>query len=275
MSAVSYTKIGFNVAHRPLYTLRQAHLHMDIEILLMERGQSEHEFGGGHFVCRPGELVVHWAGIPHRCVRATPDVSCFLIHLPLSWLLAWSLPTTFIRQLMEGHLFTLDAEKTGAWSDRMREWCQSDQNAGTRGEHCILLELEALMWRLCRSLSRSPDTSAAPSGGDAARHELPYRLALFVTERYREKLTACEIGTFAGVHPNHAMRVFSNTYGLSLWAYIGRLRMAHAEYLLRYSDQTVVAIAFESGFRSVGRFYTIFRRELGMTPRQYRDQRCA
>jgi transcriptional regulator GlxA family with amidase domain len=95
---------------------------------------------------------------------------------------------------------------------------------------------------------------------------------LFLTEHYREKLTAAEIGAAAGVHPHHAMRVFTNAYGMSLWAYITRLRLAHTEYLLRHSDRTVVDIAFASGFRSVGRFYTIFRRELGMSPRDYRNR---
>jgi AraC-like DNA-binding protein len=246
---------------------------MDIEILLMERGESRHEFGGGHFVCRPGELAVYWAGLPHRCFETTPNGHCFLVHLPLSWLLAWNLPTAFVRQLMEGRLYTLEPEKTGAWAERMREWCQSDQESGSQGEHCILLELEALMWRLCRSC----DVTTEPPRGLPERSPtvlaLPHQLALFVTEHYRDRLTASQIGAVANVHPNHAMRVFSNAYGISLWAYIARLRLAHAEYLLRHSDLTILDIAIASGFRSVGRFYTIFRRELGMTPREYRLRR--
>lgn len=272
MDDISFTKIGFNVAHRALYTLRQPHRHADIEILLMESGESEHESGGKHFVCHTGELVVHWAGIPHRCFRATPGGLCFLVHLPLSWLLAWSLPTEFVRQLLEGRIFTLEPDKTAPWAERMRDWCQSDRESGAQGEQCTLLELEALMRRLCRSTVQSP--TASPRG-EASPQALPHRLALFVTEHYREPLTAARIGAFGGVHPNHAMRVFSGAYGVSLWTYIAWLRLAHAEYLLRHTSRTIVDIVFESGFRSVGRFYTIFRRELGMTPREYREQRHA
>ncbi|MDC7126970.1 MAG: AraC family transcriptional regulator, partial [Spirochaetales bacterium] len=38
-----------------------------------------------------------------------------------------------------------------------------------------------------------------------------------------------------------------------------------------YPQFTIIAVAFECGFRSSSTFYALFRRQTGMTPRQFVD----
>jgi AraC-like DNA-binding protein len=96
------------------------------------------------------------------------------------------------------------------------------------------------------------------------------RIAAIVGEGYREALTVGEIAEAAGLNANYAMTVFKDGCGLSLWEYVTRLRVSHAQRLLLTTDWTVERIALDCGFGSSSRFFAAFKRLCGCTPREYR-----
>ncbi len=77
----------------------------------------------------------------------------------------------------------------------------------------------------------------------------------------------------AGLHPKYLMRVFKKQCGVSVWEYLTRLRVSHAQRLLITSDAKVLDIAMESGFSSVAPFYAAFAAHTrGIRPLAYRRQ---
>jgi len=48
--------------------------------------------------------------------------------------------------------------------------------------------------------------------------------------------------------------------------------VGHAKRRLVDSDDTIFAIAMDSGFNSVERFHHVFKRHVGTTPNRYRRQ---
>ena len=65
-------------------------------------------------------------------------------------------------------------------------------------------------------------------------------------------------------------RRFRNTYGLTPWAMLCRLRVNRAKGLLLETHQPVTTIAEQCGFGEPGRFSVVFRRVAGVTPSAYR-----
>jgi len=55
-----------------------------------------------------------------------------------------------------------------------------------------------------------------------------------------------------------------------LLEYIAQQRVAYAQRLLATTSLKVIDVAMESGFGSACRFYCVFARLCGTTPRQYR-----
>jgi AraC family transcriptional regulator, melibiose operon regulatory protein len=98
------------------------------------------------------------------------------------------------------------------------------------------------------------------------------RMAEYIGERFREPLTVAEIAAAVDLNANYAMTAFREGCGLSLWEYVTRLRISHAQRLLLTTDWTVERIALDCGFGAVSRFYAAFKRLCGVTPRQYRRQ---
>ncbi len=64
--------------------------------------------------------------------------------------------------------------------------------------------------------------------------------------------------------------LFTEHFGMSPYAYLVRQRIAHAKRLLQNSDSSITAIAFDCGFNSSSQFTNIFKKHIGITPKEYR-----
>ncbi|MCE8006082.1 helix-turn-helix transcriptional regulator [Aestuariivita sp.] len=75
-----------------------------------------------------------------------------------------------------------------------------------------------------------------------------------------------------GVTTHYASQALNDKIGERFFDYVNRWRIRDAADRLRTTDATILAIAYDVGFNSRSSFYTAFKRELGMTPSQYRSE---
>ncbi len=54
----------------------------------------------------------------------------------------------------------------------------------------------------------------------------------WIGRHYQEDIALAQIGREVGLHPNYAMSLFRAACGMSVWSYVTRLRLAHAQRLL-------------------------------------------
>ncbi|MEH6942501.1 bifunctional transcriptional activator/DNA repair enzyme AdaA [Bacillus sp. JJ722] len=73
------------------------------------------------------------------------------------------------------------------------------------------------------------------------------------------------------ISQNHLIRLFTKTYDVTPIEYINTLRIKKAAELLIKSEMNVLNIATLSGFRSLSNFYLCFKRQIEMTPIEYRQ----
>ena len=73
--------------------------------------------------------------------------------------------------------------------------------------------------------------------------------------------------------PYYFSRLFKQSTRLSPHQYIIQQRIEWAKRLLADARLPIAAIAYSIGFPSQGHFTKTFRRWVGTTPRQYRQQR--
>jgi AraC-like DNA-binding protein len=276
--------IGFGAWRAVPGVMPLAHTHTDIELNFLLGGGARYFLAGRFHELAPGRLAVFWAGMPHRLVRVLPATEYLCVTLPLAWFLPWQLADGFARQLMEGALLREPGGDVGTDDERLlRRWADDLGRPGAQGPRAaaspearkiVLLEVEARLRRLALALSASPagggiPASATPSDRSAEGGQVE-QIARFLSRHYRDPLSLEQIGRAVELHPNYAMRVFKQGCGMSIWEYLLRLRVSHAQRLLLTTDWTVLRVAVESGFGSPGRFHETFRRVCGQSPRQYR-----
>jgi len=74
-----------------------------------------------------------------------------------------------------------------------------------------------------------------------------------------------------GFSPYHFHRIFRENVGERVKEYIRRLRLERAAYRLRVSEEAILRIALESGFKSHESFTRAFERQFNITPNLFRN----
>lgn len=127
---------------------------------------------------------------------------------------------------------------------------------------------------LCRILRLH---SNARDGSPVARHVLaPYRLrrALdFIETNLATKIGVEEIAQASGVSQFHFSRAFRRSTGRTPYAYLLDRRVQLAKSLLRQTDAALTQVAASCGFSSLAQFSRMFKRCVGLCPRDFRARR--
>ncbi|MCL5096689.1 MAG: AraC family transcriptional regulator [Candidatus Omnitrophica bacterium] len=97
----------------------------------------------------------------------------------------------------------------------------------------------------------------------------------YLDAHYADKITVEQASDLLYMSPSHFMSFFKKTTGQSFHSHLNRLRIAKARSLLLWTSRTVADIGFETGFATPSHFTESFRRIVGVTPGEYRENASA
>jgi two-component system response regulator YesN len=81
-----------------------------------------------------------------------------------------------------------------------------------------------------------------------------------------------EMAKLLGQSPSAISHRLERKFGMSYSDYLARLRMEEAKRLLRHTKLSATAIGPRVGIRDQSNFTKTFKRFIGMTPAEYREQ---
>jgi len=90
------------------------------------------------------------------------------------------------------------------------------------------------------------------------------------------EITLSQLADLVGCTSNNLSQVINSELEKTFFDFINTYRIKEAKrYLLASESEkiTILAIALESGFNSKSAFYTAFKKEIGMTPSEYKKSR--
>jgi AraC-like DNA-binding protein len=88
--------------------------------------------------------------------------------------------------------------------------------------------------------------------------------------RYASPLDVARLAREACFSRFHFIRLFRDAFHQTPYQCLKDRRLARAKELLAYTDLPVTEVCFEVGFQSLGSFSTLFRKEVGQSPAEYR-----
>ncbi len=93
----------------------------------------------------------------------------------------------------------------------------------------------------------------------------------YIYDHLHEELTIKLLANVIGLNPSYLSKLFIKEKGISINKFITRAKITTAENLLKFSDFTSLEIALALGFSSQSAFISVFKKNNGVTPKQYRD----
>ena len=98
------------------------------------------------------------------------------------------------------------------------------------------------------------------------------RCQTWIAEHYHEPSPVSAMVRLSGLAERSFKRRFQQATGMSPLEYVHTLRLEEAKQMLEAGDQPIEGIANEVGYEDAGFFSRLFRRQVNLTPAQYRKR---
>jgi len=235
----------------PRYVM-QLHWHKDIELIRVTKGKLECTIGDVPFTLESGDSMYIPSGIPHGAIPYDCEYEC--VVFPPSILYA----TQRIRSAVKSQIL-LPVKFSEIPEIR-------DIFDGLRTqEEGYEFDVASSLYRLASLALRNQSEIASPVIGKADR----IKPALYyIRKNFNEKISLETLASECEMSPNYFCKLFREATGETPVEYITTYRLEMASEMLR-SGAKVTDVAFECGFNDLSYFIHIFKKNLGISPKQY------
>jgi two-component system response regulator YesN len=115
-------------------------------------------------------------------------------------------------------------------------------------------------------------TSAAGAADKKNKQQIVEEVLHIVHTQYASDLTIESIARAMHFTPNYLGSVFKTVMKTGINRYINNYRLERAREMLMDRDVQVTDVAQRCGYDNITYFYTVFKKECGVTPNEYRQQ---
>jgi AraC family transcriptional regulator len=239
--------------HQPNHELPR-HYHERSNIAFVLDGSFREILKGRSIDCYARSLLVKPAGEAHANRYGSRGMRCLLVEIEpeqLQELGSWSATLDQISHVRGGTLAALGIRI-------YQEFRLMDEAS--------LLAIEGLMLEIVANLSRRSNLLSErkrPLWLDRAR--------AFLQAHSTGTVRLTDVAKAVEKHPVHLAREFRKAYGCTLGEYLRDLRIEFCCRKLSASDLPLVEIALAAGFSSQSHFSKLFKRQIGVTPSEFRS----
>lgn len=101
------------------------------------------------------------------------------------------------------------------------------------------------------------------------------RVAKWIEQHLESNITLDNIATNLNISKYYMSRIFKDVTGYTIMQYLMCCRINRAKYLLEmHPDKSILAVALDSGFESLSHFSRFFRKQVHITPTEYRNRKA-
>ena len=241
------------------------HGHPFCELILFTQGTGQHIINSRSYPFSPGSIAllspsdVHgWtnnAGSRHCCIKLRFSYSFYFSHL--SELCYFKFLPVISRLCDPDYHAAL----------QLLDLLYQEQQDPSRINSALFAEnlIEQLLILLQRNLS-------SHENGLSKNYLSSRKILQYLEEHFREPISAEEVAKSLNYSPKYFSHLFTKEFNVPFQEYLQSLRLNYAFTLVKYSDQPIIDICYQSGFRTPSYFSTAFKRKFGQTPRDVRKQ---
>lgn len=131
---------------------------------------------------------------------------------------------------------------------------------------------EKRMARQLRAFSLALRDKLLPDAGGIRGNETVAKAIALMEERYHEEITVVSVAEQVHLNPVYLSRLIKKETGETFSDILLRIRLDKASTLLKDMNVKIYEIAERVGFKDGRYFGQVFKKNFGMTPKEYRDK---
>lgn len=220
---------------------------------------------------KAGSFFLTTGGGPYECRWKTLSVEPFLammvfVELPLL--------TRALEEVFGNDAPRVRLRDLSAFTDPDLNWMMEGVRQELMARRASVLRVQGLAHLIATHLARNyAEIPEHPQGVSAALPGFKLKQVTdWIEAHLDEEFDLDALAAKAELSKFHFHRLFKEATGISPAKFQLDARMKEARRRLRETKQSVVTIALDTGFSSPSHFAQVFRREVGMTPSEFRRQ---
>ena len=252
------------------------HKHHSLEINYVLHGCGRYEIGDQTYPIKKGDLFIINDLEYHQAVNESGDMQLLVIVFDSEMVLSGGEDYALVRAFYEwksGFNHRIAAQ-TPAVTELIPILLELENEWQTKQDGYRLM-IRALLLKLLAMLYRSFEHTEGYAQNIRQFQNGYVRMApaiLMMDHNFHEALTLEMLAQTVHMNRNYFSTLFTQLMGCTVSDYLIRRRLGNAASLLTSTDNSIISIAMDSGFRNVSYFNRAFRKRFGITPGQYRDQ---
>lgn len=253
------------VSFRPFETFGP-HKHLRIEINYVKKGYCILHLENESISFSENEMMVICSNVEHTFEAGSKDTTLMQLEF---------LPEVFSRFNLHGHEPMKDLTPVTIFSERNRLIKIVNNVRITRAvqrivnemsqkskyhQYLVIMYYAELLILICRYL----DEAYLPIGtNDSLKKAISY-----IRLNYQSNIEIHDVASWAGVGERYLRKLFAQYLNLSPLDYLNQIRINKAIELLRNTEMSIKEISFTCGFQSPQYFSRIFKKQMGISPRE-------
>ncbi len=260
------------------------HRHAFIEVVYILSGEAVHSVGDREYHVKSGDVTLINSGVPHKFTPLAGKerfVAYDLMFMP-DFFDPASIPFTNFEALKSNFLFySLFPEEENSSPDMYvsggryadygslftrihREYLGKEKGY----IELIRAYLIELIIHLFRDIERKESTTLSRENCEMVKKAIAY-----IQENYHLTLSVDEVAAKVFLGPDYFRKLFKKVTGCPISAFQQQLRIDEACRLLRTTDEPIKDICLRIGYSDIKSFYDVFKKLVGRTPKEYRENR--
>jgi len=129
---------------------------------------------------------------------------------------------------------------------------------------------QAILIHWLLAFTKDVGEGAAEITRERKKENLVEQVELYLNKFYMKNITVMDIATSLNVSYRHLARIYKVERGMTVIERLTYIRVENAKKALIETDQPIKQIAIEAGFSNEYYFATLFKKNTGFTPSEYR-----
>jgi len=249
------------------------HWHPEIEIVYVKSGAFSITINNENFLAQPETIFVINTGELHSMAE-NDGQTVFYSVVFYPELLDFDNKNPFQRSF-------LDPLKNGSLSLTNKLDSESSCYSSVKKQFERIIEAEnkpyfaavqtvALYEILIALLESGEVTSSLENNQKAQKNDVIKKVISYIDENLAEKITLSDLANCANMSEKYFCSFFKKGAGCSPIEYINRVRVERACELMVRHNMSVTDAAFETGFESLSYFIRRFKKQMGLSPSEYK-----
>lgn len=282
----NWEKIPYTFPDLPLYARREwlssypnktgiAHLHKDVEFLVILQGELLYSVNGSDYLLRQGEgIFVNSKNLHYGYSYYGRDCEFICIIFPLSLFgSSAAILGKYANPILNNQdLSCLRIKEETPLSRSMLHCLKEIYRISSSQEPEYELTAVSLFLDIWKNLYRYIKSTKYTIKPFDQKHIQELRNMIeFIQNHFSEKITLEQIAAAGNVCRSNCCKIFQEFLNKTPIAYLMDYRIYKSMELLANASMTITEVAYQCGFSNASYFIKVFRRSMGETPVQYKE----